>query len=94
MIRQATVKVSSMNPAPYNVNRVNRKALFVFDAGREIYELIDPDGRRWVMQTYSQTATAISGWRICPPWRADSRCPRDGVTSRARRRRHSYSLHS
>jgi len=66
MIRQVTVKVSSMDPAPYNVNRVNRKALFVFDAGREIYELIDPDGRL-VMQTYSQTATAISGWRICPP---------------------------
>ena len=55
MIRQATVKLASMNPAPYNVNRVDRKAVFVFDAGREIYELIDPDGRRWVMQTYSQT---------------------------------------
>lgn len=55
MIRQATVKLSSMNPAPYHVNRVDRKAIFVFDAGREIYELIDPDDRRWVMQTYSQT---------------------------------------
>jgi hypothetical protein len=55
MIRQATVKLASMNPAPYNVNRVDRKAVFVFDAGREIYELIDPEGRRWVMQTYSQT---------------------------------------
>jgi hypothetical protein len=55
MIRQATVKLSSMNPAPYQPNRVNRKALFTFDAGREIYELVDPDGRRWVMQTWSQT---------------------------------------
>lgn len=55
MLRQATVKLSSMNPAPYQPNRVNRKALFTFDAGREIYELIDPDGRRWVMQTWSQT---------------------------------------
>jgi len=55
MIRQATVKLSSMNPSPYQVNRVNRKALFTFDAGREIYELIDPDGRHWVMQTWSQT---------------------------------------
>jgi hypothetical protein len=55
MMRQATVKLSSMNPAPYNVNRVDRKAIFVFDAGREIYELIDPQDRRWVMQTYSQT---------------------------------------
>ena len=55
MMRQATVKLASMNPAPYNVNRVDRKAIFVFDAGHEIYELIDPDDRRWVMQTYSQT---------------------------------------
>jgi hypothetical protein len=55
MIRQATVKLASMNPSPYNVNRVDRKAIFIFDAGREIYELIDPEGRRWVMQTWSQT---------------------------------------
>ena len=55
MIRQATVELSSMNPAPYLVNTVDRKAVFTFDAGREIYELIDPDNRRWVMQTYSQT---------------------------------------
>ena len=55
MMRQATVRLSSMNPAPYHVNRVDRKAVFVFDAGREIYELIDPQDQRWVMQTYSQT---------------------------------------
>ena len=55
MIRQATVQLNSMNPAPYHVNTVDRKALFTFDAGREIYELVDPDGGRWVMQTYSQT---------------------------------------
>ena len=55
MMRQATVQLSSMNPAPYHVNWVDRKAIFVFDAGREIYELIDPQDKRWVMQTYSQT---------------------------------------
>lgn len=55
MLRQATVQLSSMNPAPYSVNRVNRKALFTFGAGRPVFELVDPDGRRWVMQTYSQT---------------------------------------
>jgi hypothetical protein len=55
MIRQATVQLASMSPAPYNVNQVDRKAVFTFDAGREIYELVDPDGRRWVMQTFSQT---------------------------------------
>ncbi|BBZ22808.1 hypothetical protein MHIB_12260 [Mycolicibacter hiberniae] len=56
MIRQAEVALSSMNPGPYTVNEVDRHAVFVFDAGEQIYELIDPDGRRWVMQTWSQVA--------------------------------------
>ncbi len=56
MIKQATVLLSSMNPAPYTVNEVRRNTVFVFNAGEEIYELIDPDGQRWVMQTWSQVA--------------------------------------
>ena len=56
MIKQATVALSSMNPAPYSVNEVSRNTVFVFNAGEEIYELIDPDGGRWVMQTWSQVA--------------------------------------
>jgi hypothetical protein len=56
MIKQATVALSSMNPAPYTVNEVTRNTVFVFNAGEEVYELIDPDGRRWVMQTWSQVA--------------------------------------
>ncbi len=55
MLRQATVDLSSMNPAPYSVNEVDRRAVFVFDAGRPVFELVDPGGRRWVMQTWSQT---------------------------------------
>lgn len=55
MLRQATVHLSSMSPALYTVNRVNRKVLFTFDSGRPVFELVDPDGRRWVMQTWSQT---------------------------------------
>ncbi|AXN45045.1 hypothetical protein DSM43518_05036 [Mycobacterium marinum] len=54
MLKQATVQMSSMSPAPYTVNRVNRHTVFVFNAGEEIYELIDPGGQRWVMQTWSQ----------------------------------------
>jgi hypothetical protein len=59
MTRQATVRLDSMNPAPYSVNTVDRRAVFTFDAGREIYELIDPGGDRWVMQTYSQTVDRL-----------------------------------
>lgn len=54
MLRQATVALSSMNPAPYSVNEVDRRAVFVFDPANPIFELIDDQGRRWVMQTYSQ----------------------------------------
>ncbi|HWS93992.1 MAG TPA: hypothetical protein VN306_16335 [Mycobacterium sp.] len=54
MIQQAMVLLSSMNPAPYTVNKVGRNTVFVFNAGQEVYELIDPNGRRWVMQTWSQ----------------------------------------
>ncbi|MGO9383314.1 MAG: hypothetical protein ACLP4W_14790 [Mycobacterium sp.] len=54
MIQQAMVLLSSMNPAPYTVNKVSRNTVFVFNAGEEVYEFIDPRGRRWVMQTWSQ----------------------------------------
>lgn len=58
MIKQATVAMSSMNPAPYSLNRVDRKTVFNFDAGRPVFELVDPQGQRWVMQTYSQIVDA------------------------------------
>ncbi len=58
MIKQAQVALSSMSPGPYTVNEVSRHAVFIFDAGEQVYELIDPDGRRWVMQTWSQVLDA------------------------------------
>jgi hypothetical protein len=54
MTLQATVLLSSMNPAPYTANTVSRHTVFVFNAGEEVYELHDPNGNRWVMQTWSQ----------------------------------------
>ena len=56
MMLQATVKLSSTTPEPYSVNRVARHTVFTFAAGRPVFELVDPDGRRWVMQTFSQIA--------------------------------------
>ena len=85
MLRQATVQMATMNPAPYSVNKVNRHTVFTFDAGREIYELIDPEGQRWVMQTWSQIfdpaldladLPGLAG-RLDPPvgWRYQPRIP-------------------
>lgn len=85
MTRQATVALSSMNPSPYQVNRVDRKAVFIFDAGRQIYQLVDPDGRRWVMQTFSRTVDStlslsdlpgLAGRLSLPTgWRYEARTP-------------------
>jgi hypothetical protein len=52
-----TEAIARENDAQMVLNgpRVNRKALFTFDAGRPVFELVDPDGRSWVMQTWNQT---------------------------------------
>jgi hypothetical protein len=57
MIEEATVAIGSNITAalvPFTPHTVSRQASFTFDAGREVYELVDPNGTRWVMQTWSQ----------------------------------------
>jgi hypothetical protein len=39
-------------PLAYHQVRVDRKALFTFDAGRTVFELVDPTGAAFVMQAY------------------------------------------
>jgi len=57
MIEEATVALGTSVAAaqvPYTPHTVSRQASFTFAAGRQVYELIGPDGTVWVMQTYSQ----------------------------------------
>jgi hypothetical protein len=37
---------------PYVERHVNRGAVFFFDAGKAVHELVDPDGTAYVMQAY------------------------------------------
>ena len=37
---------------PYMVRNVNRGSVFFWDAGKTVYELVDPQGRAFVMQAY------------------------------------------
>jgi len=55
MYRQATVAIGPLASAatPYVPRPVDRSTVFVFDAGQRVYELRAPDGRTFVMQTYS-----------------------------------------
>jgi hypothetical protein len=38
--------------SPYTDNHVDRGAVFFFDAGKPVYELVDPHGLAYVMQAY------------------------------------------
>jgi hypothetical protein len=51
MRRIATIPLSADFAAgAYVVRNVNRGAVFFFDAGKTVYELVDPEGRAFVMQ--------------------------------------------
>lgn len=44
-----------MDPAPYTANQVHRNTVFTYDARRQVYELTDPAGWRWIMQSWGQS---------------------------------------
>ncbi len=76
MRRIATVDLGTTpQVGPYTVRHVNRGAVFFFDAGRPVYELVDPDGTAYVMQAYcigvdptlTEDALASLGDRLALP---------------------------
>ena len=38
---------------PYHTRQVDRDTIFTYDAGKRVYELVDPEGHVYVMQSYS-----------------------------------------
>jgi hypothetical protein len=54
MARAATVQLGTagFDPSPYNGRRVARTAMFGFAAESMVYELTDPDGAVYVMQSW------------------------------------------
>ena len=74
--RIATLPLGDKLPAgPYNETKVNRGAVFFFDAGKVVHELINPDGKAYVMQalcmgvdaTMSESSLVTLGSRLSPP---------------------------
>lgn len=59
MRRLATVRIpllkllGGLRRKPYTENTVVRTTVYTFKAGREVYELLSPEGRAYVMQSYS-----------------------------------------
>ena len=84
MRRIATIDLGDTpGVAPYTEAHVNRGAVFFFDAGTPVYELVDPDGLAYVMQarcigvdpTMSEQSLAGLGDRLSlpPGWTYRSR---------------------
>jgi hypothetical protein len=76
MRRIATLELgTTLNAGPYTLRNVNRGAVFFFDAGARVYELVDPDGVAYVMQAYcvgvdptlTEDALATLGDRLAMP---------------------------
>lgn len=74
--RIATVPLGDKRGAtPYTENTVNRGAVFFWDAGKPVYELLSPDGKAYVMQalcmgvdpTMAEESLASLGTRLALP---------------------------
>ena len=50
---QLTAFLGGLRRHPYTEQPVRRTTVYVWDQGREVYELVAPDGTTYVMQSYS-----------------------------------------
>jgi len=76
MRRIATIPIGAdFATGPYTIRNVNRGAVFFFDAGKTVHELVDPEGQAFVMQarcvgvdaSITEQSLAILGDRLALP---------------------------
>lgn len=76
MRRIAVIELGAdFTPGPYELRHVDRRAVFFFDAGKPVYELVDPEGQAYVMQArcvgvdpdMTEESLATLGERLAPP---------------------------
>ena len=77
MTRRIAVVELGSDPrvAPYTENHVDRGAVFFFDAGKPVFELVSPEGTAYIMQAYcigvdptlTLDALPTLGERLSPP---------------------------
>lgn len=83
MIQQATVLLSSMNPAPYTANQVNRHTVFVFNPGERSTNCSIPAGSAGSCRPGARSPTPPCRAPTCPAWPPGSTCRTGGPISRA-----------
>ena len=53
LVAQVEMEKSSSKRRPYTENTVIRESQYVYEAGKNVYELLAPEGRSYIMQSYS-----------------------------------------
>jgi haloalkane dehalogenase len=53
LVAQLEIK-QKQKRTPYTENTVDRQSRYVYERGKNVYELVSPDGRVFIMQSYSQ----------------------------------------
>jgi hypothetical protein len=87
MFRAATVDLGPPPPnlSPYLEHRVARGAIFEYEKGAHVFELVDPTGKTYIMQSYSQQRDATLVESDLPALGTSGRItPPSGWTYRAR----------
>jgi hypothetical protein len=54
LLAELEIKTHSSKRQPYTENGVQRQNRYVYDRGKNVYELLSPEGKVYVMQSYSQ----------------------------------------
>ena len=54
LLAELEIKPNSNKRMPYTENGVQRQNRYVYDRGKNVYELLSPNGNVYVMQSYSQ----------------------------------------
>jgi hypothetical protein len=54
LLAELEIKIHSSKRQPYTENGVQRQNRYVYDRGKNVYELLSPEGKVYVMQSYSQ----------------------------------------
>ena len=97
MRRLATVPLplktvlGGLHRQPYTEQPVRRTTVYVYDRGREVYELVAPDGTAYVMQSYSLAVDPALTEAQLPTLGARLQLP-DGWHYRVRRLAEEWSL--
>lgn len=53
LLARVELQKNSDKRLPYTENTVDRDSQYVYEAGKNVYELLAPDGRSYIMQSYS-----------------------------------------